>query len=74
MTRSFDWRIWLIVWLGTIVGLVAIVPYSLALQGLTLERLAAISPVPVPQLLTIQLGSQALLFGALAAVGLWLAV
>src|SRR5512137_41186 len=68
MFKRSNWIIFIILVLASIFGLIAILPYSLALQGVlpSPEKM----PMPTGQLLLIQLGTQAALFVFAAAVGL----
>lgn len=68
MFKRSNWIIFLILFVASIFGLIAILPYSLALQGglPPPEKL----PMPVGQLILIQLGTQALLFAFAAGIGL----
>ncbi len=69
--RRFNWRVFIVLWLASILGMVAIVPYSLTLQGITLENW----PLAIPPfiLIPIQLAEQAVFFGIATAAGLFLA-
>lgn len=69
--KKFNWKVFFTIWLGTIIGVVAIIPYSLALQGVTLDKIP--TPIPIPLLLAIQIGQNAILFGVAALIGLFLA-
>jgi membrane protease YdiL (CAAX protease family) len=68
MFKRSNWIIFVILVLASTFGLIAIVPYSLALQGglPSPEKL----PMPVGQLILIQLGTQVALFVFAAGVGL----
>ncbi len=68
MFKRSNWIIIFVLVLASIFGLIAILPYSLALQGgpPPPEKL----PMPLGQLIVIQLATQALLFIFAAAVGL----
>ena len=69
--RPFNWRVFFIVWALAVMGGVAVVPYALTLQAETLAT--AELPIPLPVLIAIQIGQQALLFGLLTGLGLLLA-
>ena len=69
--KKFNWKVFFVVWLGTILGVVAILPYSLALQAPALEK--ATLPIPLPLLITIQLAQNAVMLGIAALIGLFLA-
>jgi len=68
MFQRSNWIIFIILLLASIFGLIAIVPYSLARQGglPSPEKL----PMPVGQLILIQVGTQVALFAFAAGVGL----
>ncbi len=68
MFKRSNWIIFIVLVLASIFGLIAILPYSLALQGglPSPEKL----PMPLGQLILIQLGTQAALFVFASAVGL----
>ena len=71
MHKPFNWKIFWILVAAATFGLVAIVPYSLALraQPLAPETL----PMPLPLLVALQLAPQALIFALLIGIGLLLA-
>src|SRR5512143_823739 len=71
MKKPYNWKIFWILLIAAIIGLIAIVPYSLALQAKALAT--AVLPMPLPLLVTIQLIPQALLFAVAVAVGLFFA-
>lgn len=67
----FSWRVALVLVIAVPLAILAVLPYSLTTQG----GLPAESelPMPLPLLLTIQIGEQTLIYGAIAIVGLFLA-
>ncbi len=71
MNKAFNWKIFFILWIATIVGVIAIIPYSLALQSGSLQNIAL--PMPLPTLIAIQIAQNALIFGILTAAGLFFA-
>ena len=71
MNKPFNWKIFLILWAAVIVGVIAVIPYSLELQGSALEELDI--PFSLPVLIAIQVIWSALLFGLLIAAGLFFA-
>jgi len=75
MTRTpFNWRLFFILLAAAALGLVAVVPYSLALQSSTaLADVAQQAGMPLWLLIAIQLAPQAILFGVVIWVGLSLA-
>lgn len=71
MFKSFDWKLFVILVIAATIGLAAIIPYSLALQGPdALARAQAGTGMPPALLITVQIASQVVLFAAAAAVGL----
>jgi len=73
MAKPFNWRLFFILLAGAILGLIAIVPYSLALQGDAVTTAVARAGMPLWMLITIQLAPQVILFGIAIWVGLSLA-
>ncbi len=71
MTKRINWKVFFILWVGVIVGVIAVIPYTLDLQGELLESLEL--PMPLPALLAIQVVQSAVLFGLLTAAGLFFA-
>lgn len=71
MTKHFNWKIFFIVWIAAVLGVVAVLPYTLTLQGTVLKELDL--PIPVPLLLAIQIGQNAVMFAILTALGLFFA-
>jgi membrane protease YdiL (CAAX protease family) len=71
MNKPFNWKIFFILWVAAIAGVIAIIPYSLALQGGSLQDLEL--PIPLPALIAIQIVQNAVLFGVLIALGLFFA-
>lgn len=71
MKTFINWKIFFILLAAFAFGLVAITPYSLALQQNTLANIKL--PIPLAVLIPIQLLSQTLLFGIFIALGLFFA-
>jgi hypothetical protein len=65
----FNRREFLVLWIASIVGVVAIIPYSLTLQAPAMQRL----PISLAILLPIQIGENAVIFAVAVAGGLVLA-
>lgn len=71
MNKPFNWKIFFIVWIAAVFGVIAITPYSLTLQSGALQN--ANLPIPLPLLLVIQIAQNAVMFGVLTALGLFFA-
>jgi membrane protease YdiL (CAAX protease family) len=71
MHKPFNWKIFFILWGGAIFGVIAIIPYSLALQSGVLKNLEL--PISLPMLITLQIIQNAVMFGVLTAAGLFFA-
>ncbi|HRQ22236.1 MAG TPA: CPBP family intramembrane metalloprotease [Anaerolineales bacterium] len=71
MTKPFNWKIFFIVWLAAVFGVVAVFPYTLTLQGTVLQELEL--SIPLPLLLAIQIAQNAVMFAVLTALGLFFA-
>jgi membrane protease YdiL (CAAX protease family) len=71
IAKSFNWKIFFILLAACTWGFIAVLPYTLALQGDALAT--AQLPMPLWLLLTIQILPQILFFGILIGIGLLLA-
>jgi hypothetical protein len=71
MLRPFNWKIFFILLAVAAFGLIAILPYSLALQARTLQQIRL--PMPLPVLVAIQISEQIVMFAIAIAVGLFFA-
>ena len=65
----FNRREFLVLWIASIIGVVAIIPYSLTLQAPVLKDL----PISLTVLLPIQIGENAAIFAVAVAAGLFFA-
>jgi hypothetical protein len=65
----FNRREFLVLWIASIIGVVAIIPYSLTLQAPVLKDL----PISLALLIPIQIGENAAIFAVAVAAGLFLA-
>jgi len=65
----FNRREFLVLWIASIIGVVAIIPYSLTLQAPVLKDL----PISLAVLLPIQIGENAAIFAVAVAAGLFFA-
>jgi hypothetical protein len=66
MKKPFNWRIFFILLAASIVGFIAVIPYSLALQGPTLSELNL--PIPLWLLILLQVIQNAIMF----AIAIWI--
>lgn len=71
MNKPYNWKIFFIVWIAAVIGVIAIIPYSLTMQSGILQNVNL--PIPLPLLVTIQIAQNAVMFGVLTALGLLLA-
>jgi len=69
--NKFNWKVFLTLWLASIVGTLAVLPYALTLQASVLEKLAV--TVPFGVLLTVQIMQSVIMFGVATFIGLLLA-
>ncbi len=66
MKTLLNWKVFAILWIAAIFAVIAVLPYSLALQGNTLQNLNL--PIPLPAVIAIQVLQSALMF-AIAIFG-----
>lgn len=67
----FNWKLFFVLLAGAVIGLVAILPYVLTLQGSAIVSAAAAQAnMPLWMLIAIQIGSQAIVFGVAIWVGM----
>ena len=71
MSKPFNWKIFFILWVAAIFGVIAVIPYTLELQRSALQNTNL--PMPLSALLAIQIVQNALMFGVLIAIGLFFA-
>jgi membrane protease YdiL (CAAX protease family) len=71
MSKPFNWKIFWMLTAAAAFGLIAILPYTLALQANTLSKVKL--PMPLPLLLTIQITEQVVVFALAVAIGLFFA-
>jgi membrane protease YdiL (CAAX protease family) len=69
--KPFNWKIFSTLFVASILGVLAVLPYSLALQAKVLE--SAPPPLPLAILIPIQILQNAILFALVIAAGLWAA-
>lgn len=68
MIKKFSWKIFFILLMASIFGVIAVLPYSFALQGDSLSQLDI--PMPLWLLITLQILQNAVLFAVVILVGL----
>ena len=68
MKKKFSWKIFFILLGVSIFGIVAVLPYSFAIQGSSLSQLDV--PMPVWLLLTLQVLQNAVMFAVVILIGL----
>ena len=68
MNKPFNWKIFWILLAACVFGVIAILPYSLALQSSALAQ--AKLPMPLPLLISIQVVQNAVLFAIAILIGL----
>lgn len=66
--KPFRWKIFFILLAASVFGVLAIIPYSLALQGGQLANIAL--PIPLWLLISLQILENAILFAVVIALGL----
>jgi membrane protease YdiL (CAAX protease family) len=66
LKRPFPWKVYLLILLATLLTNIAVQPYQLAIQGMTYD------PSDLPSLLQ-SIGLNTIIYGAFAAIGLYLA-
>jgi len=70
--KPFNWREFLILWAAGVLGVVALLPYTLTLQAPILENMPPL-PIPLAALIAIQIGQNAVLIAIAVGLGLLLA-
>ena len=70
-TKTFNWKIFFVLLAASIFGVIAIIPYSLALQGSRLS--SANLPMPLWLLIPLQVLQNAILFAVVIVIGMWAA-
>jgi hypothetical protein len=70
LKQPFNWKLFFVLLAGAIIGLAAIIPYSLALQGDAFSSAVAREPTRIWMLFTFQLATQVLFFAVVIWIGL----
>jgi len=68
MNKPFNWKIFFILLAASIVGVVAVLPYTLELQSASLSELEL--PIPIWLLITLQVLQNAVMFAVVILLGL----
>jgi hypothetical protein len=68
MVKKFNWKIFFILLVASMFGVIAVLPYSFALQGDSLSQLDI--PIPLWLLITLQILQNAVLFAVVILIGL----
>ena len=71
MKNIINWKVFFILWVATVLSVIAVLPYTLDLQSATLASTDL--PIPLPVLLAIQTVQNAILFAIMTFVGMLLA-
>jgi len=71
MKTMINWRVFLILWIASILSLIALLPYILELQSSTLLTLDL--PIPLPALIALQIVQSAILFAIMIFAGMFFA-
>ncbi len=69
--RSWNWKEFFVLLAATVLSIIAIVPYTLTLQSGVLKRITL--PMPLWEILTLQMVENTLIFAVMIAAGLYLA-
>lgn len=69
--KQFNWKVFLVLWIASIFGVIAIIPYVLTLQAPLLEKTK--QPMPLEILIPIQITQNAVIFAVAVAAGMFLA-
>ena len=67
----YPWRLFFVLWAMAIFGLVCVIPYTMTLQAEQLRTTEL--PMALEWLLVLQISANALFFGLLTGLGIWLA-
>ncbi len=67
--KSFNWKIFFVLWIAAVLSVIAVLPYAFTLQQAVLQNLS----VPLAILIPLAILQNAVVFGVATAGGLWLA-
>lgn len=71
MKTLINWKVFLVLWIASILSVIAILPYSLSLQSSIVQNLNL--PLPLPVVIILQVIQNAILFAVLIFSGMWMA-
>ncbi|HSB02277.1 MAG TPA: CPBP family intramembrane glutamic endopeptidase [Anaerolineales bacterium] len=71
MKTLINWKVFFLLWIASIFSVIAILPYSLALQSSSLQNVKL--PIPLPALLAIQVIQNGVLFAIIIFGGMFFA-
>src|SRR5262245_37933522 len=71
MKTIINWRVFLILWVATILSSIAVLPYALELQSSILETIDL--PISLPALIAVQIVQGAILFAIIIFAGMFFA-
>jgi hypothetical protein len=69
--NKFNWKVFLTLWIASVIGILAVLPYALKLQESVIQQITATIPLGV--IIAAQIIQSILLFGAATSIGLILA-
>ncbi len=69
--KHFNWRVFLVLWMASIFGVIALIPYALTLQAPVLEKTKP--PMPLEILIPIQIVQNVAILAIAIATGMFLA-
>jgi len=71
MKTIINWRIFIILWIASIIASVAVLPYALELQGSALESIEL--PIPLPAVIALQIMQSAIILAIIIFAGMFFA-
>ncbi len=69
MKAIINWKVFFILWIASILSVLAVIPYLLSLQTSVIQNLKL--PIPLPAVIAIQTVQNAILFAILIFAGLF---
>ena len=69
--RSYNWKLLLVLWIAAIISTIAVIPYAMTIQQPALEKVTL--PMPLYQIILIQILANSIIFGLLIGGGLYFA-